>query len=421
MSPPRPVVYTAITAGYDALKEQPHAAVNGADFVAFLDQPCESETWRSYPIHRGFADPTRNAKIHKILSHRYLPTAEYTLWIDGSVTIAAARSLQHLIDACLAECDLAVFSHRYRTCVYQEASVCLERRLDAPEVIWQQICRYTADGFPANAGLGECSVILRRQTPAVRAFNEAWWEEIANGSRRDQLSFDYVARKHGLRYATFPGTIADNPWFRRGPHARPRPVLGESPPPAVSPAPPASTGVPADGPAFYFSSGHRRRRRKTIAFGWVRHVPSWHWAGFEVGRELSKDYEVVLYEQTASPPPCDVLFLVKQRPSAAFVSTVRAQGTALVYCPIDAYHAAQDIEADAALLRACSMLMVHSERLLPLLRPYCRATHFVEHHSRYALDRTRGTASSSGSARCSTCRTCCAGSPSTRSSARCGS
>ena len=398
MSPLRPVVYTAITAGYDQLKEPPHAAANGADFVAFVDEPCESRTWRSYPIHHGFADPTRNAKIHKILSHRYLPTAEYTLWLDGSVIIAGAQPLQRLIDTCLAECDIAVFSHRHRTCLYQEASVCLERRLDAPEVIWQQICRYTADGFPPNAGLAECCVILRRQTPAVRAFNEAWWEEIANGSRRDQLSFDYVAHKHGLRYATFPGTIADNPWFRRVPHARPRPPLSDGSQRASSPLSPAAVvaanagvapqvgaGPPDSGPAHYFSSPRHRRRRKTIAFGRVRDVPSWHWAGFEVGRELSKHYEVVLYEHMAGPPPCDVLFLIKQRPSPAFVSAVQAQGTALVYCPIDAYQTARDIEGDAALLRACSMLLVHSERLLPLLRPYCGATHFVEHYTRYAL------------------------------------
>jgi hypothetical protein len=32
------------------------------------------------------------------------------------------------------------------------------------------------------------------------------------------------------------------------------------------------------------------------------------------------------------------------------------------------------------------MLLVHSERLLPLLRPYCRETHFVEHYARFALD-----------------------------------
>jgi hypothetical protein len=51
-------------------------------------------------------------------------------------------------------------------------------------------------------------VILRRHTDAIRHLNEAWWNEIVRGSRRDQLSFNYVAWKLGLRYATFPLSLA---------------------------------------------------------------------------------------------------------------------------------------------------------------------------------------------------------------------
>ena len=32
------------------------------------------------------------------------------------------------------------------------------------------------------------------------------------------------------------------------------------------------------------------------------------------------------------------------------------------------------------------MVVVHCERLLPLVRPYCGNTHFVDHHTRYALN-----------------------------------
>ena len=64
--------------------------------------------------------------------------------------------------------------------------------------------RYASEGFPRGAGLAEACVILRRHTAAVEAFGEAWWHEIRTGSHRDQLSFDYVAWKLGMRYATFP-------------------------------------------------------------------------------------------------------------------------------------------------------------------------------------------------------------------------
>ena len=57
-------------------------------------------------------------------------------------------------------------------------------------------------------GLVEAPVILRRHTAAIRALNEAWWAELVRGSRRDQLSFNYVAWKLGLSHAKFPLTLA---------------------------------------------------------------------------------------------------------------------------------------------------------------------------------------------------------------------
>jgi len=370
------VIYTAIAGAYDVLKEQPHARHNDALFVAFVDAPCESPTWRTLPVHAGLADPNRNAKIHKVLSHVYFPDAEYSLWIDGSVTIRAAQRLQHLIDAYLSESDVAVFRHRVRTCIYQEANVCMQRELDDPQLIWQQVCRYTRAGYPANAGLAECPVILRRHTPAVRAFNEAWWAEISAGSRRDQLSFNYTARNLGLRYAVFDGTIADNAWFHRAAH--------HAQPAAINDEPAAAAPQAAEAPARYFYSRPEPPRRKTVAFGRVFDQPSWSWAGFEVARELSAQYDVVLFDSEASPPACDVLFMVKKRLTPRFLDALRPD-TKLVYCPIDAYRTAHELDSDGALLRACSAILVHSERLLPLLRPYCADTRFVEHHTRYAL------------------------------------
>lgn len=146
------VVYTAITAGYDDLKDPPPGACAGARYVAFLEDPLAPEAWCRQPLHAGLEDPVRNAKIHKVLSHRFFPDAEYSLWIDGSVALRFAHGVDRLIDTLLADRDLVVFRHRQRTCVYQEAVVCLQRQLDDPDTIWQQVCRYSAEGYPANAG-----------------------------------------------------------------------------------------------------------------------------------------------------------------------------------------------------------------------------------------------------------------------------
>jgi hypothetical protein len=63
-------------------------------------------------------------------------------------------------------------------------------------------------------------VILRRHTPAVAAFNEAWWAEIQAGSRRDQVSFTYVAWKLGLRYATIK--VREKNGFKKHRHLKAR-------------------------------------------------------------------------------------------------------------------------------------------------------------------------------------------------------
>ena len=97
------VVYTAITDDDDDLKEPTRAAADGADFVAFLDKGKESKIWRCEAIHTGFADPCRNSKVHKILSHVYFPDALYSLWIDGSVSILFSQSVRQLIETYLVD------------------------------------------------------------------------------------------------------------------------------------------------------------------------------------------------------------------------------------------------------------------------------------------------------------------------------
>jgi hypothetical protein len=220
------VVYTAISGAYDTLREPPSAARDGARFVAFLDGESERavagrrSAWQSRPLVSEGLDAVRSAKVYKVVPHRYLPDERYTLWIDGSVSIDCPFALDRLAALYLADADLCVFRHPMRSCLYEEAEVCRRARLDGEGTIDRQIDRYRRAGYPRDAGLVEASVILRRHTAAVRELDEAWWEEIRRGSRRDQLSFNFVAWKLGFRYATFPLHLATaNGLFTRHPHA----------------------------------------------------------------------------------------------------------------------------------------------------------------------------------------------------------
>ena len=215
------VVYTAISNGYDNLKEQPQYDGN-AEYVAFLDKhEIENKFWKFKKIHNEFSDPNRNAKSHKILPHRYFPDKKYSLWIDGSIKIQSPFSINRIAEIYLADADLALFEHHERNCIYKEAEVCMHRKLDDSKIIMKQINKYRSEGYPSNYGLGECTVLLRRHTPEIIKFNEMWWKEICEGSRRDQLSFNYVLKKCGIKINYFPGDIKwDNYLFQRHQHAK---------------------------------------------------------------------------------------------------------------------------------------------------------------------------------------------------------
>lgn len=420
------VVFTAITGDYDSLKLQPESATRRTDLVAFVDgeKTDRKNRWECRSIERAFDDPARNAKIHKILPHRYFPDKTYSLWLDGSVAINFTMPAEQLVSMYLADCDVAVLRHSRRTCIYQEAQAVLHQRLDDPESIRSQIERYTREGYPANAGLAENCVILRRHTAGVQDFNEAWWKEIERGSRRDQLSFNYVAWKCGLRYRYFPTSIISrNGLFRRFAHNGQvqRPWIAEwgarrlsracdrllSPvvlPMAAAlgrrelrasmkrtvrqalPSTPGATVNSEDVLVRRRSPSSLSGSRPVIAFGPERKSPSWEWVGYDSARELSKTSRMIVYDDMRSnPPECDVLFIVKSRPRPEFLVKARERGSRIVYCPVDIYQSPAEIDRDAGFLAACDMVLVHNERLLPLLGRHCPNTHFVEHHGRFTL------------------------------------
>lgn len=186
------IVFTSITGGKDNLVEK---QVGGADYYAFVDEIKPSKTWKQIGVYDKFKSDRRNSRIAKIIPHKYFNT-EYSIWIDGNLSLLKAP--QELIDKYLDGYDIAVFKHPVRNCLYQEAIECAKRGLDDPEAIIEQVQSYENEGFPKEYGLGENMMILRRHTPKVERFNNAWWAEYCRYSVRDQLSFMYCADKVGL-------------------------------------------------------------------------------------------------------------------------------------------------------------------------------------------------------------------------------
>lgn len=199
------VIYTATIGRQDEI-QAPMVVTAGADYICFTDLPeTVPPPWQTRPaVWASISpDPMRAARHYKVLAHKHFPDlgpSDLSIWQDA--THAGSRDYGTLD---LGGHDLAALSHFSRDCLYDEADQVALHGLDDQGVILAQVKRYLHDGYPPHRGLHDSSFLVRRHTSAVEDFNNQWWQAIAAGSRRDQLSFDYVLWKTGLKCLTLAG------------------------------------------------------------------------------------------------------------------------------------------------------------------------------------------------------------------------
>lgn len=205
-------VVTSCTGDRDKLIEE--QALDGARFVAYVDKISPNSIWEQRPAHANFVSARRNSRIHKILIHQYV-NAEYSLWIDGNIRLMVPA--ERLVKEWLNGYDIAIFKHRMRDCIYDEADLCARLNLDNPDLIHEQVRAYLKDNHPRKYGLAEACVILRRHSPSVESFNNAWWSEYSRYSVRDQISLMVAARKSSVALNLITPTRFDHPYIRSEP------------------------------------------------------------------------------------------------------------------------------------------------------------------------------------------------------------
>lgn len=191
-------VFTAIIGDYDRLL--PHVATKGVDFVCFTDNPkLYSPQWKIVKVSQGQMDPTRKARQIKILPHKFLPNYRYTLWIDANILLKCTA--KNLFSMYMNGNSVVTFNHSARNCIYKEADACIQLKKDDPSVITHQMDKYKKENYPRENGLVETGVLLRdHYSPKLNYIMEQWWKEIVNHSKRDQLSFNYIAWKYNLNH-----------------------------------------------------------------------------------------------------------------------------------------------------------------------------------------------------------------------------
>jgi hypothetical protein len=211
------ILYTSIFGGYDDVVKS--KLPSGWDWKCFSEENSLSL----------YTDNTRNAKKFKVLPHRYLKDYEYSIFIDGNMYVVGRFNFDDLIDKYLNDSNVAFFDHSQnqmdpRNCIYDEYNAIIQlgnddpnkNYKDNPTIMRTQMERYQKEGYPPHNGLITGMVILRRhnEKDCIETM-EDWWTEIKYGSKRDQLSFNYVAWKNKLKFSYMDGDSRNNKYFTR--------------------------------------------------------------------------------------------------------------------------------------------------------------------------------------------------------------
>ena len=218
------VVYTCITGGYDTLID-PKCISDGFDYICFTDNAdLKSDIWqiRPLPNETEGLSTVKKQRYVKINPHKHLKEYDFSIWVDGNVEING--SLNEFVKEYMTDdCSVYVPKHPSRNCIYAEARVVLRMRKDKFENIDPQIKRYEKDGFPKNNGLLQSNILLRKHNKKdCIKLMEAWFNELKDGSHRDQLSFNYASWKNNdVKVIYMDKGICKSKYFHwKGGHAK---------------------------------------------------------------------------------------------------------------------------------------------------------------------------------------------------------
>ena len=218
----RTVVYTAIANNYDYLRPVPSRLKSALDFICFSGRHRSRRFvngWRIVALDRNCDDPTRACRFVKIKAHQLLQDYDSSLWLDANISFSK-DVIRHINEFRQGAGLVMGVRHPIRNCIYSEAQRCRSINKDKPATIDRQLALIERSGYPRNNGLTETNILFRRHLdPIVISMMDEWWDWVRNLSCRDQLSFDFLLWKHGIKIEYLDcnshGTCKE---FRRGLH-----------------------------------------------------------------------------------------------------------------------------------------------------------------------------------------------------------
>ena len=198
------MVYSALLGKYDRI--QPFNLQKGFDFILFTDLTNinNNETnWTILPLPKELnhlnLSKAKKQRFIKLHPHLFFPNYNLSIYIDTSFQIKGDLN-EFLLRILTPENNIYNLEHPDRNKIFDEifaVIVARKEKLSMVKIIWE---RYIKENFPDNNGLIEGCLMIRKhnEEDCIYLMNK-WFEEIEKYSHRDQLSFNYLIWKTGIK------------------------------------------------------------------------------------------------------------------------------------------------------------------------------------------------------------------------------
>ncbi len=196
------VVFTSIVGDFDTLT-QPMIVDESFDYICFVRKGQVKEKnkgiWKFREIPFQCKDNRIMSRYPKMLPHKVLADYEYSIWIDGNVTIKTNEIYEIINNKIEKKIIYSGLNHWGRDCAYEDAVGCIMSGKDSLKSILKTISFLKKEKFPKHWGLFENNVIFRQHLNSkVIEFDELWWETYMKYAKRDQLVHPYCFKVVGL-------------------------------------------------------------------------------------------------------------------------------------------------------------------------------------------------------------------------------
>lgn len=219
------IVFSANIGGYDNPRDLTFYDKN-VRYILFTDNKhFKSEYWEVYNINflDLDLDNRRKARMIKTNPNLVLPQHNISVWIDSCYSPKVEDFNCFFDEIKFKDKLIMCYKHDQRDCIYKEAEVVKEKKLDYKHLVDNQINKYKELRFPKGLGLFDTGFTIRKNCPEVNKFNHDWWDQIKNGSSRDQLSQVFCAWKNSVKIDPIPNgfSIYNNKYlFPKVPHPK---------------------------------------------------------------------------------------------------------------------------------------------------------------------------------------------------------